>query len=135
MADNKELIRRLFDEVVNNGKLDVVEDLMSPDFSTVTPMGVLNREGFKGFVTGWRGAFPDIHCEVSDLIAEGDTVAWAVRARGTHEGEFNGMPATGRSVDFDSLNIAHARDGQLVDHRVLMDFATMMAQLGVPTAP
>ena len=131
MADNKAVITRLFDEVVNQGHLDVIDEIAHPDFETRTPMGTFDREGFKAFVAGWRVAFPDVHCDVRDVIAEGDGVAWAVQATGTNEGDFNGMPATGRSVDFASLNIAYLRDGLLHRHTVLMDLATMMEQLGV----
>ena len=132
MADNKAVITQLFGEIVNRGRLELVDELFDDDFETTTPQGVMDRDGFKGFVTSWRAAFSDIHCDVSDLIAEGDTVAWAIRARGTNDGEFMGMPATGRSVDFNSLNIAHFRDGRLFRHVVMMDLATMMTQLGVP---
>jgi len=132
MADNKAIVQRMFDEVVNEGHLDVADEIFAAEFETTTPMGVMNRDGFKEFVRGWRAGFSDIHCEIHDLIAEGDSAAWGVRATGTNDGEFNGMPATGKRVDFDSLNIARFRDGQCVHHTVMMDLATMMAQLGVP---
>ena len=133
MADNKAVITRMFDEVVNQGRIDLVDELFDPEFETTTPMGVMNREGFKGFVLGWRAGFSDIHCEIHDLIAEGDTVAWGIRATGTNDGEFNGLPATGMHTDFESLNIAHFRDGRCYRHQVLMDLATLLSQLGVPS--
>jgi len=129
MADNKMTIRRMFDEVVNQGRLELIDELCDPEFETTTPMGVLDRDGFRDFVAGWRAGFSDVHCEIYDLIAEGDIVAWGVRATGTNDGEFNGMPATGKKVDFDSLNIAHVRNGKYYRHNVLMDLATMMSQL------
>jgi len=131
MADNKELIRRIFDEVINNGKMDVVDDLFHPEFQTETPMGTLDREGFKGYVQMWLAGFPDVHCEVDDLVSEGDKVAWSVRATGTHTGEFMGIPATGNSVDFDSLNIGEVRDGKAYRHKLIQDIPKMMEQLGV----
>ena len=129
--DTKAVIRRTFDEVVNHGKIEVVDDLFHPEFQSTVPQGVLDREGFKEYVRTWRTGFPDVHCEVGDLIAEGDQVAWSVRASGTHTGEFMGIPPTGDTVDFDSLNLATVRDGRLHRHRVMMDLATMMGQLGV----
>lgn len=131
MADNKQTIRRMFDEVVNHGKLELIEDLFDPEFRTVTPQGELDRDGFRAYVEAWRAGFPDVHCEVHDLIAEGDKVAWGVRATGTHTGEFMGIPPTGRSVDFESLNIAEMRDGRGYRHQVIMDVPKMMSQLGV----
>ena len=130
-ARNKDAVRRMFDEVVNLGKLDLIDELFDPDFQSVTPQGTLDREAFKGYVAGWRAGFPDIRCEVGDLIAEGDRVAWSVTARGTHSGEFMGIPPTGRTVDFDSLNIGQFRDGRGYRHKVLMDIPGMMAQLGL----
>lgn len=134
MADenaNKDTIRRMFDEVINQGRIEAVDELFDPEFVTITPQGPLDREGFKGFVQMWRAGFGDVHCEVYDLVAEGDRVAWAVRATGTHTGEFMGIPPTGHKVDFDSLNIAEMRGGRGYRHRVLMDSATLLAQLGV----
>ena len=133
---NKTTVGRMFDEVVNLRKLDVVDELFDPDFQTLTPVGTMDLDGFRGFVAAWQAGFSDLVCDVDDLVAEGDRVAWRVRARGTHTGEFMGIPATGRSVDFDSLNIGEFRDGRAYRHQVIMDMATMMAQLGAgPAAP
>jgi predicted ester cyclase len=131
MADNKATIRRMFDEVVNLGKVELIDELFHPDFQTVTPQGPLDREAFKDYVRTWRTGFPDVHCEIGDLLAEGDLVAWSIRATGTHTGDFMGIPPTGRSVDFDSLNIAEFRDGMAYRHTVMMDIPKMMGQLGV----
>lgn len=131
---NKAAICRVFDEVVNHGKLDAIESLFDPQFETVTPQGALDREGFAGYVEAWRAGFPDVHCEVEDLTAEDDRVAWSIRATGTHTGDFMGIPATGRTVDFDSLNIATMRDGRMFRHTVMMDVGRMMQQLGVAPA-
>jgi steroid delta-isomerase-like uncharacterized protein len=132
---NKDTIRRMFDEIINLGKIDVVDELFAEDFQTVTPQGTFDREGFKGYVMAWRDGFPDIHCDVDDLIEEGDRIAWSVRARGTHTGEFNGIPATGRSVDFESLNIGEFRDGRAIRHTVLMNDIAMLTQLGLMQPP
>src|SRR3954464_153438 len=99
----------MFEEVINQGNVDLIDELFDPGFSTDTPQGTFDREGFRQYVLGWRAGFPDVHCHVDDLVEEGDAIAWSVRARGTHTGEFMGIPATGRTVDFDSLNIAEFR--------------------------
>ena len=130
MADNKATVRRMFDEVINQGKIDLVDELFHPEFETHTPQGAFDREGFRAYVVDWRTGFPDVVCEVGDLIAEGDAVAWSVRAKGTHTGDFMGLAPTGRSVDFDSLNIGYFRDGLTYRHTVMMDIPKMMSQLG-----
>ena len=131
MSDHRETIRRLFDEVVNTGKIEATEELLDPDFQSRTPQATLDREAFKDYVRMWRAGFPDLHGEVDDVVVEGDKVAWSVRARGTHTGEFMAIPPTGNTVDFDSLNIAELRGGRLWRHRVMMDIPTMMGQLGL----
>lgn len=131
MADNGAVIRRIFDEVVNQGRLDLIDELFDPDLQTVTQQGPMDLAGFRGFLAAWRAGFEDLDCQVDDVVSEGDRVAWSIRATGTHTGEFMGLSATGNRVDFDSLNTAQLRDGRLYRHRVLMDLATMMAQLGV----
>ena len=112
-----------------------MEELFDADFVSQTQQGDLDRDGFRDFVTMWRAAFPDVHCQVGDLVAEGDRVAWSVRALGTHAGEFLGIPPTGRRVDFASLNIGEFREGRAYRHKVIMDLPALLAQLGVQTAP
>src|SRR5919199_6769625 len=131
MADKKETVRWIFDEVINNGKIELVDELFDPDFQTITPQGTFDREGFKDYVRMWLTGFPDAHCEADDLVAEGDRVAWSVRATGTHTGEFMGIPPTGNAVDFDSFNVGEIRHGQAYRHRLVQDTMTLMQQLGV----
>jgi predicted ester cyclase len=131
MADNKEIIRRMFDEVINHGKIELIDDLFDPEFQTITAQGTFDREGFKDYVRMWLTGFPDAHCEVSDLLAEGDRVSWTVRATGTHTGEFMGIAPTGSSIDFDSMNVGEFRNGRAYRHKVLQDTLTMLQQLGV----
>ena len=135
MSAQQTIIRRMFDEVINLGKLDTIDDLFHPDFQTITPQGTLDREGFKGYVAAWRNGFPDVHCEVSDFIEEGDRIAWKVRATGTHAGDFNGIPATGRSIDMESLNMGTFKDGLAIRHQVVMEESKMMMQLGLMPDP
>src|SRR5262245_56748307 len=130
MVDNKAVVRRMFEEIINRGRLDLVDELFDPDFHSDTPQGRLDRNGFKDYVATWRAGFPDVHCEFGDLIAEGDKVAWSVRATGTHTGTFMGIAPTGRKVDFQSLNIGRFRNGRGLDHKVIMDVPKMMEQLG-----
>ena len=131
MSDNRETVRRMFDEVINQGKVELIDELFDPDFQSTAPPNTMGREEFKSFVRMWLAGFPDIKCEVYDQVAEGDMVAWGVRATGTHTGEFVGIPPTGRTVDFDSLNIGQFRDGRGYRHKVIMDVPGLMAQLGV----
>lgn len=133
-AANVATVHRMFEDVINLGKLDLIDELFDPAFVTRTPQE-MDRDGFTAFTQAWREGFDDLHCDVDDLLADGDRVAWSVRATGVHTGTFNGIPPTGRSVDFNSLNIATFRDGRAVEHTVVMDVMTMLTQLGVLEPP
>ncbi len=135
MADNKAVVERMFDEIINQGRLELIDELFDPEFQSVTSQGTLDRDAFKDYVRMWRTGFPDVHCEVGDFVVEGDKVAWSVRATGTHTGDFPGIPATGRSVDFESLNIGEFRDGRAYRHKLVQDMVTMLVQLGVMPPP
>jgi predicted ester cyclase len=135
MGENEARIRRIFDEIVNEDRLELIDELFDPEFTTDTAQGVLDRDGFRQFVAGWRAGFEDIHCEVGDVVESGDDIAWSVRAAGTHTGEFMSIPATGRRVEFDSLNVGTFRDGLAYRHKVVMDLLAVMIQLGVVPAP
>ncbi|MDQ1437473.1 MAG: hypothetical protein QOK43_1102 [Acidimicrobiaceae bacterium] len=131
MSDNQAVIRRMFEDVINEGRLELVDVLFDPAFTSETPQGILDRDAFRQYVKDWRVGFSDVHCHVGDFVEEGDSIAWSVRAKGTHDGEFMGIPATGRTVEFDSLNIAVMRNGRGYRHKVVMDTGAMLAQLGL----
>jgi predicted ester cyclase len=125
----------MFEEIINHGSLELIDELFDPEFHSETPQGELDRDGFREYVRMWRAGFPDVHCEVSDIVEDGDHIAWAVHATGHNWGDFMGIPATGRSVDFDSLNIATFRDGRGLQHKVVMDTGAILMQLGVVPQP
>jgi predicted SnoaL-like aldol condensation-catalyzing enzyme len=129
--DGKELVQRIFDEVINEGNLDAIDELMAEDYVDHGPMGDMGRDAFKSLVGQYRAAVPDLHCEVSHVIAEGDTLGWLVRATGTHTGDQLGFPATNKSLDTLSANIGRIRDGQAVEHWAEQGMFSMLMQLGV----
>jgi steroid delta-isomerase-like uncharacterized protein len=99
MADAKATVHRMFDEIINKGQLDVVDELFAEDYVDHGPMGDMQgREAFRAIVAQWRSAVPDVHCEVENLIVDGDQVAWIVRTTGTHTGDDLGFPTTGKSL-------------------------------------
>ncbi len=129
--DGKELVRRIFDEIINQGHLDAIDELMAEDFVDHGPMGDQDRAGFKALVAQWRSAVPDVHCEVDNLVAEGDTVGWTVHTTGTHTGDALGFPATGKRFETVSANIGRIRNGQAIEHWAEQGLFPMLAQLGV----
>ena len=138
-AENKAVVRRFVEEVQNNHDIDAVDELFSPDMVNHTPMpvpGIENtNEGFKQFFSAMLAAFPDAHFTIHDQVAEGDTVVTRKTFHGTNEGEFMGMPATGRQVSMDIIDIWRVADGRLTEHWGVLDQLGTMQQLGVIPAP
>jgi ketosteroid isomerase-like protein/predicted SnoaL-like aldol condensation-catalyzing enzyme len=135
-ARAEEVLKRMFDEIINEGRLEVADELFAEDYVDHGPMGdIAGREGFKQMVAQWRGAVPDVHCEVDTVIAQGDLCAWLVRTTGTHTGDGLGFPATGRRFATVSANIGRFRDGLAVEHWAEQGMFPMLAQIGMLPVP
>lgn len=136
MVDAQEVLHRIFDEMINHGKLEVADELFADDYVDHGPMGDMRgREAFKGLVAQWRAAVPDVHCEVDNVIVDGDNVAWLVRTTGTHTGDDLGFPATGKRFETVSANVGRFRDGLAVEHWAEQGMFPMLAQIGVIALP
>ena len=134
---NKDLMDRFYAEVVNGGKLDVIDELLAPDFVEHEEVPGLpkDREGVKQFFGMFRAAFPDVTFTVEAEIAENDLVAARVTIRGTHQGEFMGIPTTGRAVEFQAMDLVQFADGAARAHWGVTDMVAMLTQLGVMPEP
>lgn len=131
--DNRRLVERLFHEVWNGGELDLLDELLAPDYVNHTPSGPPpppGPEGVKPIVAAIRGAFPDLEYTLEELVADDDTVAVRSTMRGTHEGDFFGIPPTGRRIEVAQMNFERVRDGRIAEHWRLTDDAALMRQLG-----
>jgi predicted ester cyclase len=122
--ENKALVRRLM-EAINKGNLDVVDELFTPDLARST----------KRSFTAFRSAFPDWRMEIAELVAEGDTVVGRFRCSGTNQGEFKGVPPTGKRMEVDEVYFLRVEDGKFVDFWELEDDLTRMRQLGLISSP
>jgi steroid delta-isomerase-like uncharacterized protein len=132
--ENKALARRVIEEMFNNGNLDVADELIAPDYvdhDPAMPEEIHGPEGFKEYVSMYRSAFPDIHIEIEDQIAEGDKVTTRWTGTGTHEGDLAGIAPTGNRVTLPGMEIVRISDGKLVEGWEGYDSMTMMRQLGV----
>lgn len=128
---NKELVRRFFAEVLNEGNLDRIDALVTPDYRlhAVGFPDPMDREAHKGFVATIRAAFPDWRESVEEIVAEGDRVVARVVGRGAHRGEFMGIPATGRQVEVVSVNIDRIADGRIAERWLLPDTLGLLRQI------
>jgi steroid delta-isomerase-like uncharacterized protein len=132
------VLHRFLDEGFNRGDMDVLDELIAPDMieHEELPPGVPpGREGVRHFFRMIRQAFPDIKATIDDELVQGDKVVVRSTWRGTHRGEFFGIPPTGKPVAFEVIDIARVRDGQVVEHWGVTDNLKLMQQLGVVPAP
>ena len=134
--ENKAVVRRWFDEVMSKGDLLTVDLICldcHPGFAVLNgivenpPTGI---EGVKELVKLFRTAFPDLHFDIEDQIAEGNKVVTRMNVHGTHQGDFQGMPPTGKRITFSAISIWELADGKLLQERVNWDALGAMQQLG-----
>jgi steroid delta-isomerase-like uncharacterized protein len=132
-AENKALVSSFVEEVINQGRLERVNDLVALDFVELDPLPgqQQGREGLKQLIAAFRTAFPDIRWVIEEMVGEGDKVFSRFRWHGTHRGEFFGVPATGRQITVKGMVVDRVVAGKMVDSRILMDGLGMMTQLGV----
>ena len=133
---NKRTVRRIPEEVVNQGNLDALDEIFAEDVVDHGPAGdVGGRERIEeGFET-LLGAFPDFTVIVDEILAEGDTVAVRLTERGTHEGAFVGIDPTGRAVEFEAMAFLRLEDGKVAERWTQLDQLGLMEQLGVAQPP
>lgn len=129
---NQQIIQRRVQEIWNQGKLATIDELIAANLiSNGQPIG---REGFRQFVTAVRSAFPDIHFTVEDSLAEGDKVAIRYTGRGTHQGAFAGIPASGKPVQFSGIDLFCIANGQMAEEWLMYDQLGLLQQIGaMPT--
>jgi steroid delta-isomerase-like uncharacterized protein len=136
LEEKKALVCRFIEEVQNQHNLDVLDELCSPDLvdhsGTTSPP---NLEGTKAFFAMMFAAFPDMRFEIRLQLAEGDKVMTYKTFHGTHQGAFMGIPATGKDVTFDNIDILTVTDGKITEHWAVGDMLSLMQQLGVVPAP
>jgi steroid delta-isomerase-like uncharacterized protein len=135
--DHVATMRRCYD-LINDGDIDAFGEYLAEDFveHEQTPGLAPTKEGVLEFFRQYRAAFPDLRFAPEDFIASGDKVVVRVRATGTNTGDFMGMPATGKSIDVDLIDIVRFDDDGLGhEHWGIADVMTMMQQLGVVPVP
>jgi len=131
-AESEAIMRRLLDEIWGQGKIEVADELFHPEaICPSAPTLPTGPEGTKQIVQMVRSAFPDYWLEIEHLAAESDRAAVRIRQGGTHEGDFFGVPATGRSVEWTEMAIVRIGDGRILATWFDSDIAGLMQQLGV----
>ena len=135
--DHASTMRRLY-ELISAGDIDGFGDHVAENFveHEETPGFERSKRGVTEMFRMYRAAFPDLRMEAEDVLVSGDKAVARVRATGTHKGEFMGMPATGKSVDVQLIDIIRfGEDGLAHEHWGVFDALAMMQQLGAIPAP
>jgi steroid delta-isomerase-like uncharacterized protein len=138
MADDATTFRRIALELFNEGKLDLIDELVSDDYvdHAVPPDVPPTRDSLREFVAMMRAAFPDFRYEVLQQTQDGDTHVGYVRASGTMNGDLMGMPASGRSASWEEIHIGRFAGGKMAEHWAVIDRLGMLTQLGfIPETP
>jgi steroid delta-isomerase-like uncharacterized protein len=132
--ENKRISRRVAEEAFSQGRLEVLDELVAEDFvnhdPAVPPELPSGREGLKELVRFYRSAFPDTRLTIEDQIAEGDRVVTRYTARGTHQGDFAGIPPTGKQATVTGITIDRIEGGKLVESWNSFDQLGLLQQLG-----
>jgi steroid delta-isomerase-like uncharacterized protein len=134
---NKQVVRRFVDEYQTGGSESAFAELLHPDFvnHSAAPGMSPGVDGVAQIFDMFRAAFPDFRATVLDQVAEGDKVVTRKVFHGTHEGDFAGIPPTGRKVEILVIDILRIRDGRLAEHWGVFDQMGLMQQLGALPEP
>jgi predicted ester cyclase len=130
--DNKALVSRFYEEILNGGNLALADNLLAADYKEDNvPSG---PEGFRQFVARVGGAFPDLHITVEDMVAEGDKVVAQLTVTGTQLGPLSGpmghIAPTGKRATWRGIDIFRVAGGKIAERRGIRDFLGMVQQLG-----
>lgn len=120
--DPKAVVRRLIEEVINAGRLELIDELFAPEMAADA----------RAWIAPFRESFPDVRMEIVELIAEGEKVAGRFRCSATNLGPWRGAPPTGRRFEHvDEVYIHRVRDGRITEAWGLEDNRSRERQLGL----
>lgn len=137
MSETNKAVARRFYEAINGGNVDIVDQVIADNFVEHDQFAGLppSKEGVRAFFTMFRQAFPDFEMTMEDMVAEGDKIFIRAVMRGTHRGEFMGIPPTGKRIDVPVADIVRFEGERVVEHWGVTDTGIMLQQLGVIELP
>ena len=133
---NKTIARREVEAFESGGNLSVADEVLAPDYQLHFPgFPTLDREGHKQMIAAFHAAFPDMRITLEAQVAEGECVANHIVLQGTHQGPFQGLPATGKQVTVRGMNLMRLAGSQIAELWGYLDTLGLMQQLGAIPAP
>jgi steroid delta-isomerase-like uncharacterized protein len=137
--DNKDVVRQFIEDAWNDADLDLVDALVSadaPHHDPTLPERSAGPAGRKQSIQLYHAAFPDVHIDIEEMVAEDDLVAARWTGRGTHEGELMGIEPTGAAVEVAGISLNRVTDGRIVETWEVYDTLGMLRQIGaIPDQP
>lgn len=131
VSTNLAVFRRFVDDILNHGRFEAIAELVHPGYRYYGPDGgqIAGRDGLHELIAGFRNAFPDLHARIATEIEDDRYVAATMLLTGTHRGDFEGLPPTGRQLELPIAIVTRFADRQIIEDREYYDTATMVAQL------
>lgn len=133
LQQNKTIVQQYFGETWNQGKLEVLDELLDPGYINHTP-SVPNPppgpEGLKPIVAAIRKAFPDLHYAIQDIVVNDSMAVARVLMTGTQTDSLFGLPPTGKKISVNQINIEKISNGKIIEHWRVTDELSLMKQLG-----
>lgn len=130
---NRKIIQRYYEEVWNQGKLEVLDELLAANYINHTPSvpdPLPGPDGLKPIVSAIRKGFPDLHYEIKDIIVNDSMAVARVIMTGTHQNKLFNLSPTGKKISVNQINIEKIKNGKVIEHWRVTDELTMMKQLG-----
>ncbi len=137
VEENKALMKRFYDEVLNQGNIDMVDEFVDEEIIDHNPTVMEQAEGLEGILQGIshiREGFPDINFEIKEILGEEDKLGIVIRITGTHQGKFWGIEPTGKNIDTTIIDVMKFKDGKIYERWGLFDVYQLMQQLGQEAA-
>ncbi len=133
MAEKNAVVQAFAQDLINGHDLAVADGLFTADYKEHNPMGQdLPVDAFKGFAQAMFAGFPDVSVEYTPIVGEGDLITVVGHGQATHTGDFFGVPATGRPVQWTEMHVFRIRDGKIAERWVQADMFGIMQQITAP---
>jgi steroid delta-isomerase-like uncharacterized protein len=136
MSEENKALARKFLQMLELGEPSMADEIVADDYyNHDAPDPNIGLEGMKAFVTGFKKAIPDAQLEIAFQLAEGDKVVTRYTWSGTHQGEYFGVPATGKRVNWTAMVAFRIADGKISEAWINYDRLGVMQQLGAAPTP
>lgn len=133
LVDNLKMYTPLWDDIVNKGEIDLINETNFDKNITLvaSPENIVGIEGFKDYYKNFLTGFSNISFTVVDAFGQGDKIVKHWNFKGTHTGNFFGIPATNKEVNVDGVTLVKMKDGKIAQEQDFMDNLEFMQQLGI----